>query len=64
MVSQLTVTFEQAEYSALLEVAVSELRAPQDQVRYMVRRELQNMGLLKNSNTICKEFSQEVHSDA
>lgn len=63
MVSQLTVTFEQAEYSALLEVAVSELRAPQDQVRYMIRRELQDMGLLRTAST-GSQSPQEVQVNA
>lgn len=46
MVNRLTITLEQPEYSALLKVAMSELRAPQDQVRFILRRELERRGLL------------------
>ncbi len=46
MVNKLVVTLEQNEYSALLREAIRELRTPQDQLRYIVRREF---GLLPSS---------------
>lgn len=45
MVERLTVTLEQSEYSALLRVAVAELRDPADQLRHILRAELERRGL-------------------
>jgi hypothetical protein len=46
MIKRITVTLEPYEYSALLDVALCELRNPADQIRHMVRRELQQRGLI------------------
>jgi hypothetical protein len=46
MVNRVTLTLEQPEYSALLKVALAELRSPQDQARYILRRELERHGHL------------------
>lgn len=46
MVSRLTVALEAPEYDALFRVAMSELRSPPDQLRYMLRQELAKLGLL------------------
>jgi hypothetical protein len=46
MVNRLTVTLEQTEYTALLEMAISELRDPPDQLRYILRQELCRRGWL------------------
>jgi len=46
MVKELKVTLEQTEYSGLLEVALSELRDPASQLRYILRQELYHRGLL------------------
>lgn len=46
MVNRLTVTLEQPEYTALLEIADKELRNPADQVRFVLRQELERRGLL------------------
>ena len=46
MINRVTVTLEQSEYSALLEVAIAELRNPPDQLRYILRRELERLGRL------------------
>lgn len=40
MVTRIKLTLEQPEYSALLKRAVSELRSPEDQARYILRQEL------------------------
>ena len=47
MVNRLTVTLPQPEYSALLQVARDELRNPPDQVRAILRQELERRGLLQ-----------------
>lgn len=49
MVNRIKLTLEQPEYSALLKLATSELRAPDDQARYMVRQELERRGLLRDN---------------
>jgi hypothetical protein len=46
MVNRLTVTLEHQEYAALLDVALAELRSPADQVRYMLRQELERRRFL------------------
>jgi len=46
MVNRMTIALEQPEYAALLDVALSELRNPADQLRYMLRQELERRGLL------------------
>ena len=46
MVNRLKIVLEQPEYSGLLEMSVSELRQPPDQVRFILRQELQRRGLL------------------
>ncbi len=46
IVTRLKVPLEQAEYSALLKVAVGDLRSPADQVRHILRQELERRGLL------------------
>lgn len=47
MVNRVIITLEQPEYSALLKMALSELRNPQDQIRWLLRRELESRKLLK-----------------
>jgi hypothetical protein len=45
-VTHLKLPLEQAEYSALLKVAGDDLRNPVDQVRFLLRKELERRGLL------------------
>ena len=46
MVSRVKLALEQAEYTALLKMAMSELRSPADQARHIVRQELMRRGYL------------------
>lgn len=46
MITRVTVSLEQSEYAALLEVAGKELRNPADQLRFVLRKELEQRGLL------------------
>ena len=46
MVTRLTVTLEQPEYSGLVKLAVGELRNPPDQLRFILRQQLATAGLL------------------
>jgi hypothetical protein len=46
MVNRIKLTLEQDEYSALLKMAVSELRNPPDQARHILRQELSRRGYL------------------
>lgn len=43
---RIRVTFDDAEYSALLKLADRELRGVSDQARHIVRQELERLGLL------------------
>jgi len=45
--SRVTVTLCPAEREALLKLALTELRSPRDQARYILRRELHRLGLLR-----------------
>ena len=45
MMNRLTVILEQPEYVALLETAMTELRTPPDQLRHILRLELERRGL-------------------
>lgn len=51
MVNRVVIVLEQPEYSALLKMAVSELRNPQDQIRWLLRRELESRKLLQPHTT-------------
>jgi|MudIll2142460700_1097286.scaffolds.fasta_scaffold2657753_2 hypothetical protein len=52
MLNRLTVTLEHPEYAALLDVALAELRTPADQVRYMLRQELERRRLLPGDKSL------------
>ena len=68
MINRVTVTLEQPEYSALLEVAVAELRSPSDQLRYILRRELERLRLIQPpapaSTAQRREPQQEASDDS
>jgi len=61
MVNRITVTLEQAEYSALLTLAIKELRGPADHLRHILRVELQNHGLWP---PIDQQSEQEAQHDS
>ena len=46
--SKIVLTLAEEEQKALTALALSELRIPADQVRYMLRRELERLGLLNH----------------
>ena len=52
MVKRISITLEQDEYSALLKVAVDELRSISDQARFIIRSELLKLGLLEEIQSI------------
>jgi hypothetical protein len=45
--TRITVSLERTEKSALMKLAMAELRDPRDQLRYVLRRELERLGLLQ-----------------
>lgn len=47
MVTRIKLPLEQEEYSALLKLSQAELRSPGDQAHYILRRELERIGLLQ-----------------
>lgn len=46
MVTRLKIPLIQAEYSALLKIALAELRDPVEQAHFILRQELERQGLL------------------
>jgi len=63
MVTRLTVTLEQSEYSALLRVSESELRDPRDQIRFVLRQELERRGLLQAAERCMESQTGEGADD-
>jgi len=59
MVNRIIVTLEQPEYVALLDLAVDELRSPRDQLRYLLRKELDRLGLLSPTNSVAQEHNRK-----
>jgi hypothetical protein len=62
-VTRVRATLEQPEYSALLRIARAELRNPDDQIRYILRQELQRRGLLQPSDVKQQKQNQEDYRD-
>ena len=60
MVARLKLTLEQDEYSALLRMAHSEMRDPVSQVRFIVRKELVDIGMLNSKEKSKSPKSIEV----
>ena len=58
MVTLLKIELEQFEYSALLDLALSEFRDPSDQIRFLIRRELESRGFMK-AECLAKPSQQE-----
>jgi hypothetical protein len=62
VVNQLTITLEQPEYAALLQMAVAELRTPPDQLRHILRQELERRKLwppTQGSNKVRREIGDD-----
>ena len=60
MVRRITVPLPQKEYSALLELAIAELRNPPNQLRHILRQELQRRGLLLPESDLEGEEQSEA----
>ena len=63
MVKRVTIPLEQQEYSALLEMAVEELRNPRDQLRHILRQELERRGLWSLTADRHSQANQEVGNE-
>ncbi len=64
MVTRLRIVLGQSEYSALLKIAVEELRNPEDQARFLIRKQLQSCGLLEGNSLEYKSKPiSEVNND-
>ncbi|HOR18818.1 MAG TPA: hypothetical protein PLE10_03195 [Brevefilum sp.] len=68
MVRRIDVTLEQHEYSALLEMAVEDLRNPSDQLRHILRMEIdrrmdkiEHLNLGQDENSVKKK--NEISND-
>ncbi len=51
MITRLKLVLPKSEYDALTRLAAVELRNPHDQVRHLLRRELERAGLLGEGNS-------------
>ena len=51
MANRLTVTLEQPEYSALVDLAVNEMRSAPDQLRWVLRQHLAERGMLADTQS-------------
>jgi len=64
MVKRLRIVLGQSEYSALLKIAVEELRNPEDQAHFIIRKQLQSRGVLEdNSLEVKNKLISEVDYD-
>lgn len=62
--TRITISLEQRERAALMRLARSELRKPRDQARYIIRRELERIGLLPPTDDAGQKPNQEeVHRE-
>ncbi len=52
MVVRIKVALEQEEYSGLLRLALSEMRNPQEQMRFVLQQELKRLGLLHEDDKL------------
>jgi hypothetical protein len=59
IVTRLKLPLEEAEYTALLRAAGKELRNPVDQVRFILRQELERRGLLIREYQVNADSKQE-----
>lgn len=48
--TRITISMTQRERGALMKLARSELREPRDQARYIIRRKLEQLGLLLSAD--------------
>ncbi len=60
MVRRIDVTLEQDEYSALLEMAVKDLRNPSDQLRHILRLEIDRRSQKDADDTLRNEKDVDV----
>ncbi len=60
MIKRINVTLEQHEYSALLEMAVENLRNPSDELRHILRLEIDR----RNEKSNHKNYKEEVNDDS
>lgn len=63
MVNRVVLTLEQPEYNALLKAAINELRNPPDEARFILRQELERLGLLTvhEPDQIGQDTLEEIH---
>ena len=57
--TRITISMEQRERAALMKLARSELREPRDQARYIIRRELERLGLLSTVDATQEQNRKE-----
>ena len=61
--NRIVISLGKRERTALLKLAQNELRSPRDQARYVVRKEMERLGLLE-TNALEGGISDEENKDA
>ncbi len=59
-VQRIRITLKDAEYSALADLAIAELRPLESQARFLLRAELERRGLLQDDDAPGPDAGQEV----
>ena len=60
MIVRVRLVLEQEEYSALSKLALSQMRSPEEQLRFMVTQHLKRLGLLSEEKDIARKSCSEV----
>ncbi len=61
--NRIVISLGKKERNALLKLAQTELRSPRDQARYVLRKEMERLGLLE-TDTLEGGISDEENNDA
>jgi hypothetical protein len=60
LITHLRLPLDQGEYEALTQIADEELRSPADQVRYILRKELERRRLIRSTVSVLAQSEFEV----
>lgn len=63
MLSRLVITLNEAERNALQAIAASELRDMREQVRFILRSDLERRGLLSDDSFTCPHCGREINKE-
>lgn len=64
MITRLKIGLNQEEFSGLLKLSLSEMRNPEEQLRYLLCRSLRQRGMLPTRNEIVDDYHPFSQSDS